>query len=107
MEDQLKRVVEDRQFEPDADPRNEPRGLETPNSDQFQAGTSCLIMPNIRGNGPLDSTSTMLPWYREIQALEDPVELKIISAPVICAAEARKAIKLLRVTPKRKYPCIW
>jgi hypothetical protein len=58
MEGQLKRAVEDRQFEPDAEPRNEPRGLETPNSDQPQAGTSYLT-PNIQGGDPLDPAFTI------------------------------------------------
>jgi Fungal specific transcription factor domain len=49
----------------------------------------------------------ILPWHREIQASEDPAELQFMSAPITYATEARKAINLLQVTPRRKYACIW
>ncbi|PVH68733.1 hypothetical protein DL98DRAFT_629364 [Cadophora sp. DSE1049] len=49
----------------------------------------------------------ILPMYNEIQGSEDPVEVHIMSAPIACAAEARKAIKLLQATPQRNYACIW
>ena len=48
-----------------------------------------------------------LPRYRELQGTGDPMEFQLLSAPLIYATEARKAIKLLQVTPRRKYACIW
>ncbi|TVY85216.1 Fusaridione A cluster transcription factor fsdR [Lachnellula suecica] len=48
-----------------------------------------------------------LPWYRELQGLEEPVELSLMSAPITYASEARKVIRLLDVTPRRNYACIW
>ena len=48
-----------------------------------------------------------LPRYRELRGVEDPMEFQLLSAPLIYAAEARKAIKLLQVTPRRMYACIW
>lgn len=49
----------------------------------------------------------ILPMYSEIQGSENLVEVQIMSAPITCAAEARKVIKLLQVTPQRNYACIW
>lgn len=49
----------------------------------------------------------MIQRYYEIQESGDPAEAHIMSAPITCAAEARKAIKLLQVTPQRNYACIW
>ena len=48
-----------------------------------------------------------LPMYRELLGTEDPMEFQLLSAPLVYAAEARKAIKLLQVTPRRRYACIW
>ena len=48
-----------------------------------------------------------LPRYRELRETGDPMELQLLSAPLIYATEARKAIELLQVTPRRRYACIW
>ncbi len=48
-----------------------------------------------------------LPRYRELQGTGDPMEFQLLSAPLIYATEARKAIKLLQVIPRRRYACIW
>jgi hypothetical protein len=48
-----------------------------------------------------------LPWYNEIQASRDDVRVQILSAPVTYAAEARSAIRLLNITPRRKFACVW
>ena len=45
------------------------------------------------------------PWYHEIQSSE--VRVHILSARVTYPAEARSAIKLLNVTPRRKFACVW
>ena len=47
----------------------------------------------------------IFPWYHEIQSSE--VRVHIISAPVTYPVEARSAIKLFNVTPRRKFACIW
>ena len=47
------------------------------------------------------------PRYRELQRIGDPMEVQLLSAPLIFATEARKAIQLLQVTPRRKYACVW
>ena len=48
-----------------------------------------------------------LPRYRELGQTGDPMEFWLLSAPLIYTTEARKAIKLLQVTPRRRYACIW
>lgn len=48
-----------------------------------------------------------LPRYRELQAPGKPFEFQLLAAPLVFAAEARKAIKLLHITPRRRYACIW
>ncbi|MCJ1386445.1 hypothetical protein MMC17_009571 [Xylographa soralifera] len=53
------------------------------------------------------SSLPALPSYRELQGTEDPMDVQLLSAPLIYAAEARKAIKLLQVTPRRRHACIW
>jgi hypothetical protein len=45
------------------------------------------------------------PWYHEIQSSE--VRVHIMSAPVTYPVEARSAIKLFNVTPRKKFACIW
>lgn len=47
------------------------------------------------------------PRYRELGGTGDPMEFRLLSAPLIYVAEARKAIRLLQVTPKRRYACVW
>jgi hypothetical protein len=47
----------------------------------------------------------IFPWYHEIQSSE--VRVHIMSASVTYPAEARSAIKLLNVTPRRKFACVW
>jgi hypothetical protein len=49
----------------------------------------------------------ILPWYQEVQASSDDVRLYIMSAPMVYATEARNAIRLLNVTPRRKFACVW
>ena len=48
-----------------------------------------------------------LPRYRELPAPCKPAELQLLAAPLVYAAEARKAIRLLQFTPPRGYACIW
>ena len=48
-----------------------------------------------------------LPRYRELQGTEDPMEFQLLSAALTSTIEARKAIKLLQLTPRRRYACIW
>ena len=48
-----------------------------------------------------------MPRYRELQEIGDPIEIQLLSAPKTLESEARKAIILLQVTPRRKYACIW
>ena len=48
-----------------------------------------------------------LPRYRELRGAVDPMEIQLLSAPLFYATEARKAIQLLQVTPRRRYACIW
>ena len=45
--------------------------------------------------------------YPELQAPGQPMEFELLNAPMMYAAEARKAIKLLQITPRRKYACVW
>lgn len=46
-----------------------------------------------------------LPWYPEIKSSQ--VRVHIMSAPVTYPVEARSAMHLLNVTPRRKFACIW
>lgn len=48
-----------------------------------------------------------LPRYRGLHGTGYPMEFELLSAPLIYATEARKAIKLLHVTPRKKYACVW
>lgn len=48
-----------------------------------------------------------LPRYRELGGTGDPMEFQLLSAPLTYATEARRVIKLLQVTPRRRYACIW
>ena len=48
-----------------------------------------------------------LPRFRELGQIGDPMEFRLLSAPLIHATEARKAIYLLQITPRRRYACIW
>lgn len=48
-----------------------------------------------------------LPRYHELWEIGDPTEVQLLSSPLIYANEARKAINLLQVTPRRRYACIW
>lgn len=52
------------------------------------------------------SSLPTFPRYREIYGTEDPAEY-LMSASITHVAEARTVIKLLQVTPKRHYACIW
>ena len=47
------------------------------------------------------------PNYRELRGTGNPMEFQLLSIPLTYAVEARKAIKLLQVTPRRSYACIW
>lgn len=49
----------------------------------------------------------MLPLYQKIPAAESPIKLQIMSSQVASAIEARKVLKLLQFTPRRKYACVW
>lgn len=53
------------------------------------------------------SSLPALPRYRELRDSGDPMEFQLLSAPLTYATEARKAIELLQVTPRRRYACIW
>ena len=44
---------------------------------------------------------------RELPAPGKPIEFRLLTSPLVYAAEARKAIKLLQITPRRRYACIW
>ena len=48
-----------------------------------------------------------LPRYFELPAVGKPIELQLLSTPPASSSEARKAIKLIQVTPKRKLACVW
>ncbi len=48
-----------------------------------------------------------MPMYRELRGAGEPMEFQLLSAPLIYATEAREAIKLLQITPRRRYACIW
>lgn len=45
--------------------------------------------------------------YRELPAPGKPIEFRLLTAPLLYAAEARKSIKLLQITPLRRYVCVW
>ncbi|KAL3417088.1 fungal specific transcription factor domain-containing protein [Phlyctema vagabunda] len=47
----------------------------------------------------------VFPWYHEIRSSQ--VRVHIMSAPVTYPVEARSAINLFNVTPRRKFACIW
>jgi hypothetical protein len=47
----------------------------------------------------------IFPWYHEIQSSD--VRVHIMSAPVTYPVEARSAINLFNVTPRRKLACVW
>ena len=47
------------------------------------------------------------PRYRELERAGDPMEIQLLSAPLGFVTEARKAIELLQVFPRRKYACVW
>ena len=53
------------------------------------------------------SSLPALPSYRGLQGTEGPMEVQLLSAPLIYATEARKAIGLLQITPRRRHACIW
>lgn len=48
-----------------------------------------------------------LPMYPELRRTGQPMEFQLLSSPLIYANEARKAIRLLEVTPRRRYSCVW
>lgn len=48
-----------------------------------------------------------LPMYPELRSTGQPLEFQLLSAPLIYANEARKAIELLQVIPRRRYSCVW
>ena len=49
-----------------------------------------------------------MPTYPELLSTgSDAMELQLLPAPLSYATEARKAIRLLQVTPRRKYACVW
>ena len=47
------------------------------------------------------------PIYPELRTTGQPLEFQLLSAPLIYANEARRAIGLLQVTPRRRYACVW
>ncbi|MCJ1434806.1 hypothetical protein MMC27_004176 [Xylographa pallens] len=53
------------------------------------------------------SSLPVLTSYRGLQGTQNPMEVQLLSASLIYATEARKAITLLQVTPRRTYACIW
>ena len=44
---------------------------------------------------------------RELPAPGKPMEFQLLTAPLMLAAEARKAVKLLQITPRKRYHCVW
>ena len=48
-----------------------------------------------------------LPMYPELRTTEQPMDFQHLSTPLIYADEARKAIRLLQVTPRRRHSCVW
>ena len=53
------------------------------------------------------NTLPSLPRYRELQVGADSVEFQLLTASLNYETEARKAIKLLQITPSRRFACIW
>jgi Fungal specific transcription factor domain len=47
----------------------------------------------------------VFPWYDEIQSSE--VGIRVMSARVTFPGEARSAIKLLNLLPRRRFACVW
>lgn len=47
----------------------------------------------------------IFPWHREVESSE--VRVHIMSTPVTYPSEARSALKLFNVTPRRKFACVW
>ena len=50
------------------------------------------------------------PRYHELSTIRYPTEsteLQLLSSPLVQTTEARKAIKLLQITPRRRNACIW
>ena len=47
------------------------------------------------------------PMYPELRTTGQPLEFQLLSTPLIYANEARRAIGLLQVTPRRRYSCVW
>ena len=47
------------------------------------------------------------PMYVGPEGTAYAIELQLLSTPLIHVAEARKAIRLVQVTPRRRYACIW
>ncbi|KAF4626129.1 hypothetical protein G7Y89_g12031 [Cudoniella acicularis] len=47
------------------------------------------------------------PKYFEIPASEDPAATQVLSTSRTYSTEARKALKLVQVTPKRHFACVW
>ena len=43
----------------------------------------------------------------ELPATDKPMEFRLLTAPLAYADEARKAIKLLQITPRKRYACVW
>ena len=48
-----------------------------------------------------------LPMYPELQRTGQTMDFQLLSTPLIYANEAREAIRLLQVTPRRGYSCVW
>ena len=48
-----------------------------------------------------------MPRIRELPGPGKPIEFQLLSAPLIYAAEARKAIQLLHITSRKPYACVW
>ena len=48
-----------------------------------------------------------MPMYPELRTTGQPMEFQLLSSPLIYANEARRAITLLQVTPRRRYSCVW
>lgn len=48
-----------------------------------------------------------LPKYPELQKTGQTMDFQLLSTPLIYANEAREAIRLLQVTPRRGYSCVW
>ena len=53
------------------------------------------------------SSLPTLSRYGGLPGPDNPIEVQLLSASLSYASEARKAINLLQVTPRRTYACIW